>query len=235
MGCLCCSVDPVSAREAVLIVACAEAFRGAGEILVSPMGDIPRRAARLARATFSPDILLTDEVAALERDGVVEGWMPYRRVFETMWSGRRHVMMGASQIDRFGNTNISCIGDWARPKVQLLGVRGGPGNTINHTTSYFIARHSARVFVPRVDMVSGLGSDRLSALGSGGRFARIHRVVSDLGVFDFPDGRMRLRAVHPGVTVAEVVDKTGFSLVIPDHVPVSRQPTAAEHALLRAL
>ena len=66
-------------------------------------------------------------------------------------------MMGASQLDRYGNQNISCIGDWARPKSQLLGVRGAPGNTINHPTSYWVPRHSPRVFVERVDMVSGIG------------------------------------------------------------------------------
>ena len=59
---------------------------------------------------------------------VPEAPMPYRRVFDVVWSGRRHVMMMATQIDRFGNQNISCTGDWARPRTQLIGVRGAPGN-----------------------------------------------------------------------------------------------------------
>ena len=57
-------------------------------------------------------------------------------------------MMGAAQIDQLGNENISCIGPWDRPKAQLLGVRGAPGNTVNHATSYWVPRHSPRVFVP---------------------------------------------------------------------------------------
>lgn len=69
-------------------------------------------------------------------------------------------MMGASQIDRFGNQNISCIGDWAKPTRQLLGVRGAPVNTLNNPTSYWVPRHSRRVFVERVDMVCGVGYDR---------------------------------------------------------------------------
>lgn len=220
-------------REEYYVLACAEAFRGDGEIMVSPMGAVPKRAALLARATFAPDILLTDGVASIVGEDGLEGWMPYRRVFETLWAGRRHVMMGASQIDQFGNTNISCIGDWSRPKVQLLGVRGGPGNTINHPTSYFIPQHSPKVFVERVDMVSGIGADKAAALGAGGRFFEIRRVVSDLGVFVIRDGRLAVHSLHPGVAAEEVVAKTGFAISVPDDVPRTRAPTDAELAVLR--
>ncbi len=225
-------------RDEVCITACAEAFRGDGEILVSPMGAVPVAAARLARATFAPDLLLSDGVATLvDANGDAEGWMPYRRVFDVVWSGRRHVMMGASQIDRFGNQNIACIGDHARPKVMLLGVRGAPGNTICHPTSYWVPRHGPRVFVERVDVVCGVGYDRAAELGEAARFHEIRRVVSDLAVLDFAsaDHSMRLASVHPGVTVEEVVAATGFPLVVPDEVPTTRTPTAAELALLREL
>ena len=221
-------------REEYCVVACAEAFRGDGEIMVSPMGAVPKRAALLARATFAPDILLTDGVASLVSDDGMEGWMPYRRVFETLWAGKRHVMMGSTQIDAHGNTNISCIGDWAKPKVMLLGVRGGPGNTINHTTSYFIPRHSKKVFVPRVDVVSGIGADRAEALGAGGRFFEIRRVVSDLGVFVLRNGRLSVLSLHPGVALEDVVEKTGFALGIPTEIATTRDPTPAELAILRA-
>ena len=220
-------------REEYCVLACAEAFRGDGEIMVSPMGAVPKRAAALARATFSPDILLTDGVAGLVTDEVLEGWMPFRRVFETLWAGKRHVMMGATQIDVHGNTNISCIGPWSKPKVQLLGVRGGPGNTINHATSYFIPRHSPKVFVPAVDMVSGIGADRAARLEAGGRFFEIRRVVSDLGVFVLREGRLSVLSLHPGVEPAEVVEKTGFSMHMPAEIPLTRDPTAAELAVLR--
>ena len=95
-----------------------------------------------------------------------EGWLPYRSVFDLVWNGRRHVMMMPSQIDRHGNANISYIGaDFARPDVQLLGVRGAPGNTVNHPTSYWLPRHSTRALVPRVDMVAGVGNDSAAAAG----------------------------------------------------------------------
>lgn len=107
--------------EDVMVVACAEAWRGDGAILASAMGPIPMLAARLAQATFSPDLVVSDGEAYLMRDGVVEGWLPYRGVFTVVANGRRHVMMGASQIDRHGNQNISCIGAWTRPRSQQIG------------------------------------------------------------------------------------------------------------------
>ena len=87
-------------------------------------------------------------------------------MFDVVWSGRRHVMMGASQIDRYGNQNFAFIGAWDQPKAQLLGFRGAPGNTIQNTTSYWIPNHSPRVFVEKVDVVSGVGYDRAAALGA---------------------------------------------------------------------
>ncbi len=227
-------------------VACAEAWRGDGEILASPIGLIPTLGARLAKATFAPDLLITDGISrvvadtlpmgARATDHVIEGWIPYRSIFDVVWSGRRHVMMGASQIDRFGNQNIACIGDWNRPKSQLIGVRGAPGNTINHPTSYWIPNHSTRSFVAAVDVVCGVGYDRARALGPvASRFHEIRRVVSNLGVFDFetPDHAMRVRSLHPGVKLEDVVKATGFALVIPESVETTRAPTPEELRLIR--
>ncbi len=234
-------------RSEVCAVAIAEVFRGDGEILVSPIGNLPSLGARLAKLTFEPDLLLTDGVASLLANVVplgggegpkpiVEGWLPYRAVFDVVWSGRRHVMMGATQIDRFGNQNIACIGAYEKPKAQLLGMRGAPGNTLNHPTSYWVPNHGTRVFVEKVDVVSGVGYDRAAALGeTASRFHEIRRVVSNLGVFDFetPDHSMRLASLHPGVSVGEVVENTGFELVIPDAVPETRAPSAEDLRLIR--
>lgn len=230
----------------VVVVAAAEAFRGDGEIFASGMGTVPMLGARLARGTFEPDLMVSDGEAFFVAnelpiggvDKLVEGWIPFRAVFDTLWGGRRHVMMGASQIDARGNTNIANIGSWSKPKAQLLGVRGGPGNTINHATSFWIPKHTPAVFIAAVDMVSGIGYDRAEALGP---WVQAHhdlrRVITNLAVLDFEcaERRMRLRSVHPGVSVADVVAATGFELVIPDNVPVSRAPSDAELATLAHL
>jgi acyl CoA:acetate/3-ketoacid CoA transferase beta subunit len=169
---------------------------------------------------------------------VVESHMPYRRVFDVVWSGRRNLIMMASQIDRTGNQNISAIGDWARPKAQLVGVRGAPGNTLNHSTSYWVPNHSPRSFVEQVDVVSGVGYERAASAGPAAtRYHEIRRVVSNLGVFDFetPDRVMRLRSVHPGVSVEEIVEATGFELAVPSDVPETRLPTPVEIDLIRTV
>ncbi len=235
-------------RAEFCAVACAEVFRGDGEVMASAFGTAPALGARLARLTFAPDLVLTDGDAALVSGApplgtdpatmVVESHMPYRKVFEVVWSGRRNLIMMASQIDRTGNQNISAIGDWARPKAQLIGVRGAPGNTVNHSTSYWVPNHSTRSFVEQVDVVSGVGYQRAEAAGPAAtRFHEIRRVVSNLGVFDFetPDKVMRLRSVHPGVTVEEIRAATGFELVLPADVEETRLPTPEELNLIRTV
>jgi acyl CoA:acetate/3-ketoacid CoA transferase beta subunit len=250
-------------RAEICVVACAEAWRADGEIMASPFGTIPMLGARLARLTFEPDLVLTDGEASLmantppvssvpkggSSDGgpaisaenaaaVPEAWMPFRRVFDTVWSGRRHIMMMASQVDTYGNQNLSAIGDWSRPKAQLIGVRGSPGNTINHVTSYWVPNHSTRTFVERVDMVCGVGYDRAQGVGVAARHHHVRHVVSNLGVFDFetPDHRMRIRSVHPGVTAEEIASSTGFELAMGERdtaLAETRLPTPEELELIR--
>ncbi|MFE7121147.1 CoA-transferase subunit beta [Streptomyces sp. NPDC057654] len=231
-------------RAEYCAIACAEAWRGDGEILASPMGTVPSVGARLAKLTFAPELLLTDGEALLigdvpalgEAARITEGWLPYRRHLAMVTGGKRHVMMGASQLDRYGNQNISCIGDWQRPARQLLGVRGAPANTLNNPTSYWVPKHSTRVLVEKVDMVCGVGYERAAAAGpSATRFHRIPRVVTDLAVLDFetPDHRMRVRSLHPGVSADRLREATGFPLDVPDDVPRTREPTAEELRLIR--
>ncbi len=225
----------------ICVVACAEAWRGDGAVLASPMGIIPSLGARLAQLTFEPDLLLTDgeaTVLAPAGDGgrITEGWVPFRDVFTLLAAGKRHIMMGASQLDQYGNQNISCIGDWARPKAQLIGVRGAPGNTVNHPVSYWVPRHSRRVFVDHVDMVSGVGYQRAAKLSAAiAGFHELRTVVTNLAVLDFagPEHAMRIRSVHPGVSVSDVADATGFVLAAPLEVPQTRLPTDDELAIIR--
>lgn len=227
----------------VCVVACAEAWRGDGAVLASAFGTIPTIGARLAKATFEPDLLVSDGEAYLvanplplgapDGDKVIEAWLPFRSVFGLLTAGRRHVMMGASQLDRFGNQNISCIGPHDRPRVQLIGVRGAPGNTINHATSYWIPNHSSRVFVEQVDMISGVGYLRVE--GEASRFHDLRLVVTNKGVFDFdsPARSMRIRSLHPGISIDDVVRETGFPLDLSRPIETTRPPTDDELALIR--
>ena len=112
------------------------------------MGLLPMLGVRLAKLTSNPDLVITDGESLFlagvpplfAKADVVEGWIPFRKVFDVVAYGKRHVMMGATQVDKHGNQNISAIGDFAQPKRQLLGSRGAPGNTVNNRTSYWVPR-----------------------------------------------------------------------------------------------
>ncbi|MGW5754811.1 CoA-transferase subunit beta [Nocardia rhamnosiphila] len=229
-------------RAEVCAVACAEIFRDAGEIFASPMSPMAQLGARLAKLTFEPDLLISDgeafflaETPPIGGKAPVEGWIPFRKVFDVLASGRRHVVMGANQIDRYGNQNLSAFGPLQQPTRQMFGVRGAPGNTINHPTSYWVGRHTRRVFGEKVDIVAGVGYDKVDPENPAFRFHHIHRVVSNLGVFDFngPDHTMRALSLHPGVTAGEVAENTSFEIADLGTAEESRLPTTEELRIIR--
>lgn len=230
-----------------VICAASEAWRDAGEVLATGIGLVPRLAASLAMRSSNPDLMMTDSEAWIVSEPVpvgprgdyqiqAETWMGFSRIFSNVWGGKRHAMVGPTQIDRFGQANISCIGDYAAPKVQMLGVRGFPGNSISHPNSFFIPAHSKRVFVEgEVDMVSSIGynPERLPRGYSLDDIA-IVRIITNLGVLDFggPDHQMRLLSLHDGASAEDVVENTGFAVYIDGEVPSTAAPTEEQLALL---
>ncbi|MBN6191979.1 hypothetical protein JQN58_34420 [Aneurinibacillus sp. BA2021] len=232
----------VATTAEVCVAACADTYRDSGEVLAHAVGIIPSLGARLAKLTTAPDLVLSDGEAfflsgppmpgdTAAPAPTIEGWAPFRRIFDILATGRRQSMMGASQIDRHGNQNISLIGDWDRPTKQLIGVRGAPGNTANHRVDYWVARHSPRVFVESVDMVSGVGTDRAAEAGL--EHHRLGVIVTNLAVLGFDtDGIVTVLSVHPGVDPQLVADSTGFALDA-SAAPLTRTPDAEELRLIR--
>lgn len=226
----------------VCVAACSDNYLESGELLAHAVGIIPSIGARLAKLTHAPDLILSDGEAFMMSQapplgkpaaagGTIEGWAPFSRIFDIVATGRRQSIMGASQIDQFGNQNISLIGDWRKPTRQLIGVRGAPGNTANHRVDYWIARHSKRLFVESVDMVSGVGNDRAKTAGL--KHHHLGTIVTNLAVLDYgQDGRVKVRSVHPGVDPQEVTDNTGFPLDA-SNAPETRVPTDEELRLIR--
>ena len=233
----------------LLITACADAFRGNGEILASGIGVIPRLGAGLAKLTHTPELMMTDGEAYLVEDPVplgrrtaeptFSGYMSYARVFDIVWSGRRHVIIGPLQIDQYGQANLSGVGDYAKPKIAMLGMRGLPGNSINHINSMFVPNHSPRVFVGgEVDVVGGVGYNAARfgpAMNKSG--VDIRRVVTDLCVLDFkgPDHAARVRSLHPGVSFDQVQAATGFPLIRPDDLGETPGPDEEALAVIARL
>jgi len=235
----------------LIICAAAEAWRNDGEVLATGIGVVPRLAASLCMKTINSDLMMTDSEAWLVSEPVpigprgaykprLETWMGFSRIFDNVWGGRRHAMVGPTQIDRFGQANISCIGaDYRRPKAQMLGVRGFPGNSINHANSFFVPSHNSKVFVAgEVDMVASIGYNP-ARMPKGYTFADIdiRRIITNLCILDFggPDRQIRIHSLHPGVSVDDVVSNTGFPLCVPNGIPVTPEPTQAQLALLAEL
>jgi len=233
----------------LLICACSEAWKGDGEVLASGIGLIQRLGASLAM-TQNPNLMMTDSEAFIVSEPVPVGkrngyepkretWMGFSRIFDNVWSGARHALVGPSQIDQFGQANISALGDYDKPKVQMLGVRGFPGNSISHANSFFVPVHSKRAFVDgEVDTVCSVGYNP-ARLPKGYRLddIDIRRIVTDLCVLDFePESKkMRILSLHPGVTVEEVQDNTSFELLKPDNINQTPAPSDEQLSIIAKL
>jgi len=146
--------------------------------------------------------------------------------------------MGGAQIDQYGNLNSSFIGDPEHPATRLPGTGGG--NDISSLTQMIVAmKHEKRRFVEKVDFITSPGfvhggtSRRDSGLVTGG----MYRVVTDLAIMGFEEKsrRMQVLALHPGVSLEEVRDNTGFELLVADQVETTEPPSERELSVLRHL
>lgn len=235
----------------LIIVAAAEAWRDDGELLATGIGPLPRAAVSLAKLTFNDRLQLTDGEAFLVEEPVplgprgsykpkYSGWMTYGRVFDSVWSGRRHAMVTPVQVDRYGQANISALGsDFHKPKVQMLGLRGFPGNSVSHKNSMFLPGHSKRSFVEgEVDVVASVGFNRKRwPANARDDFVKIGIIVTDLCVFDFngPDHAARVLSLHPGVTFEEVQNSTGFPLLRASGMTTTPAPTEEQLEIIRKI
>jgi glutaconate CoA-transferase subunit B len=234
-----------------IVCAAATAWAEDGEVLATGIGVVPRLAASLAMLTVNTELMMTDSEAWLVREPVPLGprgdyrpkretWMGFSRIFDNVWGGKRHAMVAPSQIDRYGQANISMVGaDYRKPKAQMLGVRGFPGNSINHANSFFVPNHGPKVFVAgEVDMVASAGYNA-ARLPRGWGFDDIdlRLVVTNLCVMDFggPQRQMRIRSLHPGVSAQQVQEATGFELHVPERIAETAAPIAEQLALIERL
>jgi glutaconate CoA-transferase subunit B len=241
--------------DELMVVALARQLEDADQVCNGAASFIPVCAFSLARATHAPDLVWLAGAVGLDARprrvpaSTLEAplWhraSMYMPQLEDFWSyalnGRwltKFCVRGA-QIDRYGNANNSVIGDdYHHPKVRLPGSAGlGDMGSIGKRLLYWTTTHNPRTLVERVDFVTcagwlGGGAEREQLGLTGGP----EIVVSDLAVMDFhPESKqMRLCSVHPGVTVDQVVEATGFELVIEGDVPETEPPTDEQVRLIR--
>jgi glutaconate CoA-transferase, subunit B len=199
----------------------------------------PSTAAILARELFNPDLVLVYEsgtIGAKPRriplsigDGelaeTADAVVAVPEMFN-YWIGPGRIQvafLGAAQVDRLGNLNSTVIGDYDKPKTRLPGAGGAPEIALGCPEVVVIAPHNTRTFVERLDFLTTVAAPTA--------------VITDLGVLE-PDPETKeltLTRLHPGVTVDQAREATGWDLKAVDSPAVTADPTAEELAALREL
>lgn len=175
---------------------------------------------------------------ALQESAVA--YIPLWQTFDLAQRGELDlIFLGAAQVDRYGNTNLSVIGPYEKPKVRLPGGAASAHLCATMETVIWIPRHNNRVLVEKVDFITGQGylsggdARERAGIPKGGP----RKVVTNLCVMDFEPGSkaMRLISLHPGVTVEQVKKATGFDLIIPLTVEETTPPSGNELAFMQEI
>jgi glutaconate CoA-transferase, subunit B len=213
---------------------------------------LPNLACNLARRTHAPNLLMIYEAGVI---GAQPARLPLSIGDPTLVSGALAVcsmydifafylqrgnvdvgFMGGAQIDRFGNINATVIGDYNHPKVRLPGSGGSMEIAAWANRCYLLTPHSKRRFPEKLDFrtsagfLSGRAERQAANLRGGGMLA----VVTDLGFME-PDesGELVLTALHPGATVEQARENTGWQLKVADSLRTTPPPSAEELRILR--
>src|ERR671921_497134 len=216
---------------------------------------LPSEAANLARATHAPNCVLVYESGSIGAkpevlphsigDGVLaehaDSVVPIPEIFGYwLQTGRIDVgFLGAAQIDRYANINTTVIGPYESPKVRLPGAGGAPEIAASAKEVAIILRQKPRSFVEDLAFVTSVGNrhggDSRKELGYGGAAPTI--VITDLGILrpDPETKELTMTALHPGATVEEAKEATGWELKVAEELETTDPPTKEELTILRDL
>ncbi len=157
-------------------------------------------------------------------------------IFAMVQGGKWCIMMQPVQCDIEGNCNLALLGDPKKPDKYFVGSRGLPDNSTNSVRCYFtVPDHQKRVFPEKVDFRSSAGWGEERRNGEI-KYGAVEKVFTNICVFDIDpkSKKMRLASTHKGITVKEVLARTGFKPIIPEGgVPETCIPTIEEARLLR--
>lgn len=233
----------------LMIYAMASEIENFSTVLHGVNSPLPVMAMSVARKTHAPDMAFISGAEGVdpEVDRIYPSSFDARQnrnavayfglheSFDLAQRGELHVMfLGAAQVDRFGNTNLSLIGDPSRPKVQLP---GGAASAflmpITPKVVVWVTRHSSRVFVEEVDFVTGQGYNHRTESQKKNELV----VISNLGVMNFknPERVMQIQSYHPGHTIDEIKENTGFDLPVAQDVRQTPVPPPETIALIQSL
>lgn len=241
--------EPGYTPSELMVSAAARELRD-GEVVFVGIG-LPNLACNLARRLHAPNLVLIYESGAVgavpERipvsigdPALVTNSIAVASMSEIFYNylqgGKIDVgFLQGAQIDRWGNLNTTVIGDYDHPKVRLPGSGGACEIAINARRVLCIAAQSKKSFPAKLDFVTSPGHlggagerERLGMRGAGPQ-----RVITDLALYDFDGGEMRVVSLHTGVTLDRVRDNLGWEPKVAAEVATTPSPTAEELHLLR--
>ncbi|MDQ3705270.1 MAG: CoA synthetase [Chloroflexota bacterium] len=238
-----------TAKGHIMAAAISRALNDGDLVVMGANSLLPLAAARLAQLTHAPNLsiitgasggvnTLVEPLAPSSGDYanlVAECVLQFQEVLMLQMSGHAQVFFaGGLQIDTHGNCNLAFVGDIEKPTLRGPGSAGVPWSQHSTRTILYTTSHTRRVFVPQVDFVSCPG---WNAAEGTSRVNGPQLVVTPLALMDFSDaGDMRLVSLHPGVSLDQVRDNTGFDLLLPaGDLPTTPEPTPLELQLLRAM
>ncbi len=218
-----------------------------GKAFIRAVG-IPAVAARLAQLDHAPNYMImfgpiidpmldSEYIPETNWEHDLLNWpcrsqIPVLDSLEIFQAGRMGIgFVSAAQIDCYGNFNIVCIGDYHNPEVRFPGLLAQPDHCAYAKNVFACMKHDKRTFVDKVDFVSAVGNKDREGLPGGG----VKYVFTELCVLDFSPKtkRMRLLSLHPGVTLEDVEENTGFKLEMPDELSYTKPPSEKELYLIR--
>lgn len=215
-------------RTELLITVIARLLEGCRHVAVGASSPIPGSGALLARS-LSDGAMRVSVLGSRRNNFFTNGGV---ELFDLAAEGRIDAFfLGGGQIDGHGNINLVGVGTYPQVDVRW------PGSFGSAYLYYLVPRvilfreeHTRLVMVPQVDFVSAPGTSE-GVHRPGGPFA----MVTGLGLFHFDrdHGRFRLESVHPGHTVEEIRDNTGFEFDCPDTVPFTPVPSAETLTAIR--
>jgi glutaconate CoA-transferase subunit B len=149
------------------------------------------------------------------------------------------MFLGGAQVDKYGNTNLSAIGEYAKPKIRLPGGAATAYMTaLMPKTVIWAARQNKKAFVEKVDFRTGVGYlDGGDSREKAGAWPTSLKVVTNLAVYGFDERTkaMKVESTHPGVTADMIRDNTGFDIEIPSDTPTTEVPSEEELRIIRKL
>ena len=216
-------------NEELLIAVIARLLEGDGHIAVGVLSPIPGSAAILAQARSDTPVkvsIIGSRIAPYRTDGGVD-------FFDCAGQGRLDAFfLSGGQIDGQANINLLGVGDYPGKTARWSGSFGSAYlYFVVPKVILFREEHTRRTLVEQVDFISAPGSSPANVYRPGGP----HALVTSrcLFMFEKERGGFRLESLHPGVTIEEVRDNTGFDFACPDHVPQTPAPDADTLALIR--